>query len=128
MKPLTEAIAGDLVALPKLKSTRTGETLSDEKHPFVTRHVDLPSPLFSRTLIIDKGAEDKVATALQRLAEEDPGLVHANDELSRAMLLSGLGAMHLEITLERIKRRVGIECKLGPPKIAYRETVTKRVA
>lgn len=128
MKPVPEAVAGDIVALPKLKATRTGDTLSDEKHPFFLPRPELPAPLFARTLLMEeKGVEEKVAVALQRLGEEDPGLVFSRDELSRDLLISGLGALHLEITAERIRRRTGIECRLGPPKIAYRETVTRKV-
>src|SRR5262249_14935037 len=70
----------------------------------------------------------KVATALQRLTEEDPGLSVHNDETTRELVVSGLGALHLEITVERIKRRIGVDCRLGPPHIAYKETITKKVA
>jgi elongation factor G len=128
-KPIDEARAGDIVALAKLKATKSGQTLSDDKHPFEMNPPDLPSSLFSRGVKFDvKGAEEKVATALQRLVEEDPGLSVHNDETTRELVVSGLGALHLEITVERIKRRAGVECRLGPPHIAYKETITKKVA
>jgi elongation factor G len=128
-KPVDEARAGDIVALAKLKSTLSGQTLSDEKHPFRFNEPALPPSLFSRGVKFEgKGAEEKVGTALHRLTEEDPGL-HVNlDEATRELVVSGSGALHLEITLERIRRRVGIDCRLGPPHIAYKETITRKVA
>jgi elongation factor G len=75
-----------------------------------------------------KGAEEKVGTALHRLTEEDPALTVGTDEATRELVVSGLGSLHLEITVERIRRRVGIDCRLGPPHIAYKETLTKKVA
>lgn len=128
MKQLDQATAGDIVALPKLKATKTTHTLTDDKHPFAYAFPALPPPLFSRGVKFEaKGGEDKVATALHRLAEEDPGLVVGQDETTREMLVSGLGSLHLEITVERIRRRIGIDCRLGPPHIAYKETITKKV-
>lgn len=128
MKPVQQAIAGDIVAFGKLKATKTNETLSDEGKPFVLEKPPLSPPLFSRSLVVERGLEDKLATALGRQVEEDPGLSLAHDEHTRELLLSGLGVLHLEITLERIKRRAGVEAKLGPPRIAYRETITKKAA
>jgi elongation factor G len=128
-KNIDEARAGDIVALLKLKSTLSGHTLSDEKHPFVHVGPELPHALFSRGVKFEgKGAEEKVGTALHRLTEEDPGLAVTLDEATRELVVSGLGALHLEITVERIRRRVGIDCRLGPPHIAYKETITKKVA
>jgi elongation factor G len=127
MKPLDVAPAGDIVALPKLKATRTMNTLTDERHPFAYSFPELPPPLFSRGVKFEaKGGEDKVATALHRLAEEDPGLHVGQEESTREMVVSGLGSLHLEITVERIRRRIGIDCRLGPPHIAYKETITKK--
>ncbi len=128
-KNVDEAKAGDIIALLKLKSTLSGQTLSDEKHPFVFTGPELPHALFSRGVKFEgKGAEEKVGTALHRLTEEDPGLSVTLDEATRELVVSGLGALHLEITVERIRRRVGIDCRLGPPHIAYKETITKKVA
>ena len=127
-KAIDEAVCGDIVALAKLKATKSGQTLCDERQPFQLTPPVLPSSLFSRGVKFDvKGAEEKVATALQRLVEEDPGLSVHNDETTRELVVSGLGALHLEITVERIKRRGGVECRLGPPHIAYKETITKKV-
>jgi elongation factor G len=124
-KSVDEASAGDIVALAKLKSTHSGQTLSDEKAPFRYEAPELPAALFSRGVQLDgKGSEDKVGTALHRLAEEDPGLAVHLDEGTRELVVSGLGALHLEITVERIRRRIGVDCRLGPPHIAYKETLS----
>ncbi|HKD39812.1 MAG TPA: EF-Tu/IF-2/RF-3 family GTPase, partial [Myxococcaceae bacterium] len=126
-RPLPEAVAGDIVFTAKLKYARTGDTLSDEKHPFTLTLASRPPPLYSRSVQTAKGLEEKVAVALQRLVEEDPGLAFSHQEESRELIMSGLGAMQLEIALERLRRRSGIDCKLGPPRIPYRETVTRKV-
>ncbi|MEP7122322.1 MAG: elongation factor G [Byssovorax sp.] len=124
-KSVDEASAGDIVALAKLKSTHSGQTLSDEKAPFLYSAPELPPALFSRGVQLDgKGSEDRVGTALHRLAEEDPGLTVHLDEGTRELVVSGLGALHLEITVERIRRRIGVDCRLGPPHIAYKETLS----
>jgi len=126
-KPIPEAVAGDICAVAKLKVARTGETLSDEKKPFNARLLPMPPALYSRTLIVEgKGVEDKAAQALLRICEEDPGLVFKHDAQTREMLVEGLGALHLDITLERLRRRASIDCRLGPPRVPYRETVRGR--
>jgi elongation factor G len=128
LKQVDHAGAGDIVALPKLKASRTTQTLCDERHPFVFSFPALPPPLFSRGVKFEaKGGEEKVASALYRLAEEDPGLHVGQEESTRELVVSGLGSLHLEITVERIRRRIGIDCRLGPPHIAYKETITKKV-
>jgi len=128
VKNVDEASAGDIVALLKLKATFSGQTLCDEKHPFAYAAPELPPSLFSRGVRFDgKGAEEKVGTALHRLTEEDPGLSVHMDEATRELVVSGLGALHLEITVERIRRRVGTDCRLGPPHIAYKESITRKV-
>jgi elongation factor G len=126
-KALDEAIAGDIVAFSKLKVTRSGDTICDERHVFRYDAPEVPMALFSRGVRFDGKAEEKVATALHRLVEEDPGLSVTVDATTRELVVSGLGALHLEITVERIRRRIGIDCRLGPPHIAYKETITKAV-
>jgi elongation factor G len=105
--------------------------LCDDKHVVEIAQPELPLAIFSRALVVDggsRGLEDKVVQALQRLVEEDPGLVFAHDAMSRDLLISGLGVMHLEITLERLKRRTGVDVKLGPPRVPYKETIRGRAA
>ena len=127
-KAVDEVKAGDIVALAKLKATLSGQTLCDEKHGFAFTPPELPPALFSRGVKFEgKGAEEKVSTALYKLTEEDPGLSVAIEETTRELVVSGLGSLHLEITVERIRRRIGIDCRLGAPHIAYKETITKKV-
>ncbi len=128
LKPIAEATAGEIVAVAKLKSAKTCDTLTDEKKPFMARLPPMPPALYARTLIVEgKGVEDKAAQALTRMCEEDPGLLFKHDPLTREMLLEGLGALHLDITVERLRRRASIDCRLGPPRVPYRETVRGRV-
>lgn len=127
-KHVDEAPAGDIVAIGKLKATFSGQTLCDEKRPFRVEPPRLPPALFSRGVRLDaKGGEEKVASALYRLTEEDPGLTVTQEESTRELVVAGLGALHLEITVERIRRRTGLDCRLGPPHIAYKETITRKV-
>jgi elongation factor G len=128
LKPVAEAVAGDIVAVSKLKTTRTGETLCDEKHPVTLPRPRLMPPLYARALLADaRGKDDKLGAAVARLAEEDPGLVLTHDETGHELVVAGGGPLHLEITLERLSRRSGLTAHLGPPRIAYRETVTRAV-
>ena len=128
-RAMDEAGAGDIVAISKLKLTHSGQTLSDEKAPFLYTAPELPPALFSRGVHFEgKGSEDKVGAALHRLAEEDPGLAVHLDETTRELVVSGLGALHLEVTVERIRRRLGIDCRLGPTHIAYKETLSARAS
>src|SRR5579864_1686214 len=86
-KPIPEAVAGDICAVAKLKVAKTGETISDEKRPFAAKLPAPPHALYSRTLLVEgKGSEEKAAAALQRICEEDPGLVFKHDPISREML------------------------------------------
>jgi elongation factor G len=129
MKPIPEAVAGDICAVAKLKVAKTGDTISDEKKSFTAKLPPTPPGLYSRTLHVEgKGVEEKAAAALQRICEEDPGLVFKHDAQSREMLIEGLGALHLDITLERLRRRAQIDARLGPPRIPYRETMRGRAS
>jgi elongation factor G len=121
---VAEAVAGDIVAVTKLKTTHTGETLSDQAHPHVHAPPPPPLRLFSRALHADgRGAQDKLVVALERLAEEDPALSFFHDEATHDLVVSGLGGSHLDLALERLRRRVSAPCEMGPPRIAYRETI-----
>jgi elongation factor G len=126
-KPIPDAVAGDICAVAKLKVAKTGDTLSDEKKPFNAKLPAMPPALYSRTLLVDgKGMEEKAVAALHRISEEDPGLGFKHDPQTREMVVEGLGALHLDITLERLRRRAQIDCRLGPPRIPYRETIRGR--
>jgi elongation factor G len=127
-KPITEACAGELVLVPKLKTARGGDTLCDDKTPVTIEVPPQPVPIFSRAVITpQKSMDEKVAQARRVLEEEDPGLSVALGADGHQLVVSGLGALHLDITLERLRRRTKLDVKLGPPRIEYRETITRPV-
>ncbi len=110
--------------MAKLKDTDTGDTLSDESHPIVFEKVKFAEPIISYAIAPkSKGDEEKVSSGLQRMLEEDPTLKFHRDEETKEMLLSGMGQVHLEVTLERLKRKFGVEVIMKTPKIPYRETI-----
>lgn len=119
---------GELVVVPKLKTAASRSTLCHESHPIALTLPPKPVALFSRAVVTAKGGvSDKVAQAVAAIAEEDPGLSVSVDADNHQLVLSGLGATHLDITLERLQRRTKLDLALGPPKVEYRETVTQAV-
>ncbi|WP_299394966.1 elongation factor G [uncultured Desulfovibrio sp.] len=115
---------GAIVAVAKLKNTRTGDTLCDEKAPFVLPLPPLPPQLITYALAPrEKGDEDKVYAAIQRLLDEDITLRLARDEENGDILLSGMGQLHIELSVEKAKRRFKVDIVLKTPKVPYRETV-----
>ncbi len=115
---------GEVGVVAKLKDTNTGDTLSDESHPVVFEKVRFAEPIISYAIAPkSKGDEEKVSSGLQRILEEDPTLRFHRDEETKEMLLSGMGQVHLEVTLERLKRKFGVEVAMKTPKIPYRETI-----
>jgi elongation factor G len=119
-----EIRAGDLGAVAKLKDTHTGDTLCDKAEPILYRPVAFPEP--PTTFAIEpksRGDEDKISTALQRIMEEDPVLRVSRDEQTKEMLLSGMGQLHIEVVVGRLKKRFKVEVNLKKPKIPYRETI-----
>ncbi len=124
---LGEALAGDIVAITKLKFTRTGDTLAEDRKPFDFAAPEPPPALFARVVVLeDRASGDKIAQGLLKLAEEDASLKVYHDEQTHDLVVAGLSQLHLDVTLERLKRRFGIEVVLGPPKIAYKETVSRK--
>jgi len=118
------AVAGEIVALAKLRETTTGDTLCDERHPVVFPALSLPNPVLSVAVSPRRREdEDKMATCLQRLMEEDPTLRMHRDEETKEVILSGMGQIHLEVTLEKLRRKFGLEVELKTPKVPYRETI-----
>ena len=123
-EPVTEARAGDIVAVAKLKDTQTGDTLSAETEPIVYPAVVLPEP--ATTFAIQPkthGDDDKIGTAFQKLMEEDPVLRVTRDPQTHEMLLSGMGQLHIEVVVGRLRKRYKVEVDLKKPKIPYRETI-----
>jgi elongation factor G len=123
-KPLGFASVGDIVAVAKLKETTTGDTFSDEKHPIVFEETKLPLPMISYALAPkSKGDEEKITSSLVRLHEEDPTTLVSRDEQTGEILLSGMGQTHVEVIVEKLKRKFGVEVNLSTPKVPYKETI-----
>jgi len=122
--PIDLAAAGDIIAVPKLKATATGDTLCDMKQQVMYEPLVPLKPIISFALEgRSKGDEDKIYTGLQRLMEEDPTLTVTRDEETKEMVLSGMGQIHLEVAVERLKRKYGADVILKEPKVPYRETI-----
>jgi elongation factor G len=122
--PVKEVGPGEIAAVAKLKDVQTGDSLSDAGHPILFAPVNFTDPMISYAIDPkSRGDEDKVSTGLQRLLEEDPTLKFHRDAESAEMILSGMGQMHLEVTLEKLKRKFGAEVIMKTPKIPYRETI-----
>ena len=123
-----EAYAGDIVAIVGLKDTMTGETLCDEKHPIILESMDFPEPVISVAVEPKtKADQEKMANALAKLAEEDPSFRRYTDQETGQTIISGMGELHLDIIVDRMKREYKVECNVGAPQVAYRETLKKKV-
>lgn len=117
--------AGDIGAVAKLQETSTGDTLCEKAKPIVLPPIAFPEPVYSLAVKAKtKADEDKLGPALQKLAEEDPTFRTVRDQTVGQTLISGLGETHLDIVVERLKRKFGVEVETDMPKIAYRETIT----
>ncbi|MFM7144940.1 MAG: elongation factor G, partial [Actinomycetales bacterium] len=120
--------AGDIVAVMGLKDTTTGDTLCDAANPVVLESMTFPAPVISVAIEPKtKGDQDKLATAIQRLAEEDPTFQVRSDEETGQTIISGMGELHLEVLVDRMRREFKVEANVGKPQVAYRETITKAV-
>src|SRR5262249_18599986 len=116
--------AGDLVAAVKLKSTHTGDTLADKARPVVLPRIPFPEPVMAEAIRPKaKGDGDKPGTALARVHEEDPTFRAEVDGVMHQTLVRGQGDLHLEVSLERIKRRYHVDVEMAKPRVAYRETI-----
>jgi elongation factor G len=125
---IEEVRAGEIAAAIGLKDTRTGDTLADENHPIILEAMKFPEPVISVAIEPKtKADQDKLGVALQKLSEEDPTFrVHTDAETNQT-IISGMGELHLEIIVDRMKREFKVEANVGRPQVAYRETVRKRV-
>jgi len=120
--------AGDIVAVMGLKQTTTGETLCDEKNPIVLESMSFPAPVIHVAVEPKtKADQQKLGTAIQRLAEEDPSFQVHTDEETGQTIIAGMGELHLEIIVDRMKREFKVDANVGRPQVAYRETITKTV-
>ncbi len=123
-KPVETLIPGDIAAIAKLKETATGETLCMEKAPIVFPRVEPPPPIISFAVEAKtRGDEDKLVSSIHRMTDEDPTLSFHRDDQTREMILSGLGQVHIEVTVEKMKRKFGLEVNLKTPKVPYKETI-----
>ncbi|MBV8583808.1 MAG: elongation factor G, partial [Candidatus Eremiobacteraeota bacterium] len=120
--------AGDIAAAVGLSDTRTGDTLCDEKHPIVLETITFPEPVISQAIEPKtKADQDKLGSALARLAQEDPTFKMRTDEETQQTIIAGMGELHLEIILDRLKREFKVEANVGKPQVAYKEAITKSV-
>jgi elongation factor G len=122
------ATAGQIVAVMGLKDTATGDTLSEQNHPVVLESMSFPAPVINVAIEPrTKSDQERLGTAIQRLAEEDPTFQVRTDEETGQTIISGMGELHLEVLVERMKREFRVEANIGRPQVAYRETVKRRV-
>ncbi len=122
------AIAGQIVAVMGLKGTSTGDTLCDLSRQVILESMTFPAPVINVAIEPKtKGDQDKLGTAIQRLAEEDPTFQVRTDEETGQTIISGMGELHLEILVDRMRREFHVEANIGRPQVAYRETIRKKV-
>ncbi len=123
---IEEVLAGDIAAAIGLKETRTGDTLSDEDKPIILEAMRFPNPVIDVAIEPkSKADQDKLGIALQKLAEEDPTFRVRTDAETSQTIIAGMGELHLEILVDRMKREFKVEANVGRPQVAYRETITR---
>ena len=126
--PVDVIAAGDIGAGVGFKDIRTGDTLCDEKHPIVLESMDFPNPVIGISVEPKTQKDlDKLGIGLGKLAEEDPTFTVKTDEQSGQTIISGMGELHLEIIIDRLKREFKVECNQGRPQVSYREAITQEV-
>jgi len=123
---IQEIRAGDIVAVVGLKSVSTGDTICDDEHPITLESIDFPAPVIQ--LAIEpktKADQEKLGMAIAKLVQEDPTLQVSTDQETGQTIIAGMGELHLEIVVDRMKREFGVEANVGKPQVAYRETIRK---
>ena len=123
---INEAKAGEIIAIGGMKNVTTGDTVCDEQKPIVLEAMDFPAPVI-RVAVEPKtrADQDKMGIALSRLAQEDPSFNVSTDQETGQTIIAGMGELHLEIIVDRMKREFGVEANVGKPQVAYRETITQ---
>ena len=125
---IEEVYSGDIAAAVGLKDTTTGDTLCDEEHPIILESMVFPDPVISVAVEPStKNDQEKMGVALQKLAEEDPTFRVRTDQETGQTIISGMGELHLQIIVDRMLREFKVDCKVGEPQVAYRETIRKSV-
>ena len=123
-----ELLSGDLGAIVGLKETTTGDTLCDEEHPIILEKMVFPEPVIDVAIEPKtKDAQEKMGIALSKLAEEDPTFKTHTDKETGQTIIAGMGELHLEIIVDRLQREFKVECNVGKPQVAYKETIRKDV-
>ena len=123
---ITEVFAGDIAAIVGLKNTTTADTLCDEKNFCIMKGMEFPEPVIDIAIEPkSKNDQDKMAIAVQKLVEEDPTLRVKTDHETGQTVLSGMGELHLDVIIDRMRREFSVECNSGKPQVAYRETITQ---
>jgi elongation factor G len=124
-EPLDEAVCGDIVGVVGLSHTRTGDTLCTKAQPVILETIEFPAPVMSISIKpATRSDNEKMGDALHRLAEEDPTFTVAFDDETKETILSGMGELHLEVLVERLRREFNVDGEVGRPEVAYRETAT----
>ena len=122
---IDKAEAGEIVAVVGLSDTRTGDTLCDKNHPIILESIEFPAPVISISIKPEGRADnDKMGEALHRLSDEDPTFIVHYDDETEETIISGMGELHLEVLVERLRREFSVACEVGRPEVAYRETAT----
>ena len=125
-KEITEVYAGEIAAAVGLKNTTTADTLCDEKNPVIMKGMEFPLPVIDMAIEPkSKADQDKMGLALQKLSEEDPTFKYKTDPETGQTVISGMGELHLDVYVDRMKREFGVEANVGRPQVAYRETLTQ---
>ena len=125
-KEIDTVYSGDIAAAVGLKDTTTGDTLCDESHPIILESMEFPDPVISVAVEpATKNDQDKMGIALQKLAEEDPTFKVRTDVETGQVIISGMGELHLQIIVDRMLQEFHVDCKVGEPQVAYRETIRK---
>ena len=123
---INDVYTGDIAAAVGLKNTTTGNTLCDEKHPCILESMEFPDPVIELTVEPkSKADQEKMGLALQKLAEEDPTFKASTNQETGQTIIAGMGELHLDIIVDRLKREFNVECNVGAPQVAYRETLTQ---
>ncbi len=126
--PIEEARAGDIIALVSLADTETGDTLCDSANPVVLERMRFPDPVISVSVKSKvKAEQEKFGSALGKMVRADPSLHLETDRETGQTILRGMGELHLEVTLDRMRTEFGVEGIMGEPQVAYRETITKKI-
>ena len=124
-KEITDVYTGEIAALVGLKNTTTADTLCDEKSPVIMNGMEFPEPVIDEAIEPkSKADQEKLGIALQKLAEEDPTFKYKTDAETGQTVISGMGELHLEVLVRRMKDEFGVEANIGRPQVAYRETIT----